>query len=93
MADQDICEIRRVRECIEAGSHTPLEIPGEDGPFQWSGYLTQNGVEFGIMRFCIRCGLVYWEPKAPLEFQVVDEDSFEVIYKIPAEDEDVEEDD
>jgi hypothetical protein len=69
----DICEIAQAKVCIEEGSHVPLEIPGEAGPFKWTGYLTQNNVEFGVMRFCKRCGLVFWEPKNPsIEFTVVD---------------------
>lgn len=69
----DVCEIRRVAECIEEGAHDPLEVPGDSGPFTWTGYMTQNDINFGVMHFCKRCGLVYWEPKNPsLEFHTME---------------------
>ena len=68
----DICEIARAAECMEAGEHVPLQVPGESGPYTWTGYMSQNAVQFGMMRFCTRCGLVYWEPKNPsLEFTTI----------------------
>jgi hypothetical protein len=70
----DICDVARVIECIDVGEHDPLQVPGESGPYTWTGYMSQNDVNFGVMHFCKRCGLVYWEPKNPtLEFTVIDQ--------------------
>lgn len=74
----DICEISRLKECMEAGEHEPLEVPGDHGPFEWTGWMSQKNITFGKMQFCKRCGLVYWEPKNPsLEFTIVDPGTFE----------------
>jgi len=58
----DICDIARVQECIEAGAHEPVELPGGDDT---AVDLDRYGVTFGIMMPCRRCGLMYWEPKPP----------------------------
>lgn len=58
----DICEIGRLLECVEANAHEPLELPGGDDT---AVGLQREGVEFGAMRACRRCGLMYWEPVPP----------------------------
>lgn len=58
----DICEISRLRECMEAGSHEPLELPGDDPS---AAQMERMGVTFGLMHACRRCGILYWEPAPP----------------------------
>lgn len=68
----DICDIARVQECVEAGSHEALELPGDDDT---AVGLIREGVEFGAMRACRRCGLMYWEPAPPPVVLVPTEDA------------------
>jgi hypothetical protein len=70
----DICEIGRLRECMEANTHEPLEVPDHAGMRDFQATMSQYDVPVGVLRCCKRCGLIYWEPPRPIEFTFIGDD-------------------